>query len=80
MARLALVADELNDEVSAKILRENIKKVIGPWLNSTNSDNLLYDSTWGGICSKNGLQSPDNDFGQGWVEFLHNFQLIALVQ
>ena len=35
------------------------------WLGGTNSNNLLYDSTWGGLVSTCGLSDDQCDFGNG---------------
>ena len=65
MARLALIADSLGESAIAAEVRGNIKSVLTPWLESTNSDPLQYDQTWGGLCSSAGLRDGGADFGNG---------------
>src|SRR4051794_39695848 len=66
MARLILIAEELRDSETADFIRGNLKNVIDVWLLSNNSNPLMFDTTWKGICSSKGMDSPNNDFGQGW--------------
>ena len=49
LARLALIADFLNDKQSGVDNRAAIKRLIEPWLNNINSNKLLYDNIYGGI-------------------------------
>lgn len=65
VGRLALIADELGQTSIATSLRTTMKSYIEPWLNGKNDDTLMYDTTWGGICSKNGLANQGADFGNG---------------
>jgi endo-1,3(4)-beta-glucanase len=71
MGRLALIADQLGETTIANNIRAGMKSVIGPWLNGTNSDPLLYDNTWGGIVSRNGINNAAADFGQGYYNDHH---------
>ena len=59
-ARLALIADELKETAIAANFRELIKKILVMWFQGKNPNPLLYDRTYGGLCSKNGL----NDKGK----------------
>ncbi|KAI8319779.1 glycoside hydrolase [Martensiomyces pterosporus] len=66
VARLYQIAQEINDIASAATLRDKLVALLTPWLTSqTNSDPLVYDSTWGGVVSTKGLSDPSADFGQG---------------
>ena len=65
LARLALVADELGDTATAAKLRARLAPLSAAWLDGTNSNPLLYDTTWGGIVTTNGLSNASADFGQG---------------
>ena len=55
MGRLALIADALNETAVAATVRGNMQAVLAPWLGDTNADKLLYDPSWGGVCSSAGL-------------------------
>ncbi len=46
MARLALIADSLEEAAAATEIRGNMKAALEPWMNGTY---LRYDETWGGI-------------------------------
>jgi endo-1,3(4)-beta-glucanase len=64
--RLALIAEELGEmDVKSQLLTK-MKDLIKPWLTRTNGNVLLYDSTWGGIISKNGREDAGADYGMGW--------------
>jgi endo-1,3(4)-beta-glucanase len=71
MARLALVADELNDNETARAIRENLKADLDPWLLGTNWNALKYETAWGGLCSSQGLVDMNADYGQGWYNDHH---------
>jgi endo-1,3(4)-beta-glucanase len=68
--RLALIAEELSEP---SIIAEQTTKVAGEFHQffATDSYMLRYDPVWGGICSKDGLQAPENDYGQGWYNDHH---------
>jgi len=65
LGRLALIADQLGSSDIATSIRTNMKNYLNPWLSDKNGDRLLYDTDWGGICSKNGLANSGADFGNG---------------
>lgn len=64
-ARLAQIADELGDTASAATARTKLKPSLIKWLDGTNTNKLLFDTTWGGIISTNGSTSTGGDFGNG---------------
>ena len=71
MSRLALIADALHhDEIRNNALKQ-LKTAFEPWLSNTNSDTLVYDSTYGGIVPMNGIQNPSADFGSGYYNDHH---------
>jgi len=72
-ARLALIADEfgLTDTVTALVIA--LEQKIVRWLDNQNRDYLVYDTTWGGVVTFQGLQSSSADFGNGWYND-HHFQ------
>jgi endo-1,3(4)-beta-glucanase len=65
-ARLALIAEEVNDLDSIPAIKKFLKETIEPWLNGTfNGNGFLYDGKWGGIVTKQGSQDSGADFGFG---------------
>lgn len=64
-ARLMLIAEQLGDADALSNLTNNLKPKVQAWLNSTGSNTLRYDSTWGGIATANGLASSSNEYGNG---------------
>ena len=46
-------------------------KYITAFLDDTNSDNLVYDTNFGGIITHNGLLNPQADFGNGYYNDHH---------
>lgn len=71
MARLAIIADDMEDFETATEIRQNLKRILGQWLNGSNSNPLVYDSSWGGIVSTNGMRDSGADFGNGWYNDHH---------
>lgn len=49
LARLALIADYLNEKSSGDKARAAIKRLIIPWLDSSNTNKLHYDTVYGGL-------------------------------
>ncbi|KAJ2887071.1 hypothetical protein FB639_001444 [Coemansia asiatica] len=64
-ARIALIADEINDNESRDLAIDQATNWLEPWLNGTNADYFVYDLEWSGVISKAGLSDPMADFGQG---------------
>ena len=75
IAYMGLVANEVNDASSAKEALDFCKSVLETWLtgdNWKNSENsFVYDTTWGGIVSKNGIENPAKDYGNGYYNDHH---------
>ncbi len=65
LARLALIAEDLGDAARAKEAIEAIKRLITPWLEGTSENFYQYDSSWGGIVTKRGLEDKEVDGGNG---------------
>ena len=42
-----------------------------PWLQGLNPDALLYDKTYGGVITTNGIADPYADYGSGWYSDHH---------
>ena len=70
-ARLALIAEELGEEELAKQARDKVRPFLEGWLAGTNADRLMYEQTWGGVCSLNGLNDGGADFGNGMYNDHH---------
>ena len=73
LARLSLIAEELGEDSLAQQFRDKLQPVLESWLDGTNPDTLLYDTTWGGLVSTNGLADQNADFGLGYYQD-HHFQ------
>ena len=71
LALLALVADEFGDTVARQTAVERLTAMLEPWVKGSNADPLMYDPTWGGLCTANGLADHDADFGNGWYNDHH---------
>ncbi len=65
LGRLALIADELNEPAIAASVRARLGPLVGSWLDGTNANPLVYDTTWGGIVTTGSLASPGAEFGAG---------------
>ncbi|KAJ2309510.1 hypothetical protein IWW54_003693 [Coemansia sp. RSA 2705] len=66
VARLYQIAQEVGDATTAAALGKKLVALLTPWLVAqSNSDPLVYDSTWGGVVSTLGISDPSLDFGQG---------------
>ncbi|HTN86238.1 MAG TPA: glycosyl hydrolase, partial [Sorangium sp.] len=71
LARLAQIAEAVGKADLAEELRARLKSLINPWLNGENANPLVYDTTWGGVVTTNGLADKDADFGQGYYNDHH---------
>ena len=71
IARLAVIAEEAGESALAATYRDKVRPTLESWLEGTNSDPLVYDQTWGGICSFDGLVDGNADFGQGYYNDHH---------
>jgi len=71
LARLSLIAEEMGEEGLAQQFRDKLQPVLEGWLDGTNPDTLLYDTTWGGLVSTNGVSDPNADFGMGYYQDHH---------
>ncbi|KAG0597856.1 hypothetical protein M758_12G025700 [Ceratodon purpureus] len=74
-ARMALIAEELHlFNLVGKVV-EFLQKSLTPWfLGQFPGNQLMYDTTWGGIISRDGSRDPGADFGLG-VYNDHHFHL-----
>jgi len=71
LATLALVAEELRQDDSLRSAKAQLRAILEVWLEGTNIDPLVYDATYGGLCTKNGLDDHDADFGNGYYNDHH---------
>jgi endo-1,3(4)-beta-glucanase len=71
MGRLALIADELGETGIASGIRGRMKASLERWFTSQTPDRLIYDRTWGGVISSNGINDRGADFGYGWYNDVH---------
>jgi endo-1,3(4)-beta-glucanase len=70
VARLALIAEENKNETQMNFALQSLYDSLSPWLKGENADKFVYDTTWGGLVAKNGVNSQDADFGNGWCFLL----------
>ena len=71
LARLALIAEDLGEASLAQQFRDKVQPVLESWLDGTNPDTLLYETTWGGLVSTNGLVDSAADFGMAFYQDHH---------
>ncbi|MDB4938188.1 MAG: uncharacterized protein JWP87_5160 [Labilithrix sp.] len=71
LARLVLVAEELGDTARADAMRARLAPLVQAWLDGTNGNPLVYETSWGGIVTTRGVADPGADFGQGWFNDHH---------
>ena len=65
LARLALIADDLQQTSTAATLRARLRPLLAQWLEWNNPNPFVYDTTWGGLVTRRALANPSLDFGQG---------------
>ncbi|KXN69581.1 glycoside hydrolase family 81 protein [Conidiobolus coronatus NRRL 28638] len=71
IAKLALMAEHVGMHYLISGIIDKAKRYIEPWFNSQNSNPLIYDNTWGGIITLNGLSDEQADFGNGMYNDHH---------
>jgi endo-1,3(4)-beta-glucanase len=71
MARLALIADEIGETSIASSIRSRLKTLLQNWFNGQTSDKIIYDHTWGGVTSSNGIKDSGADYGVGYYNDVH---------
>lgn len=81
-ARLLLIADRFKQQELVEKLLSKMKTELGAWLTATNPDFLIYDQTYGGVVTSDGIRDHDADYGNGhyndhhvrmqtWIVWLH---------
>jgi endo-1,3(4)-beta-glucanase len=71
MARLALIADELGETAIATSIRSRLKTLLEKWFSGQTPDKIIYEHTWGGITSSDGIKDSGADFGVGYYNDVH---------
>ena len=71
MARLAQIADNLGIADARQQALQAVETALSPWLQGLNPNALLYDKTYGGVITTNGLSDPFADYGSGWYSDHH---------
>ncbi|KAL1529838.1 hypothetical protein AB1Y20_000769 [Prymnesium parvum] len=71
VARLVLIAEELEEKDIAKELRMRLAGKLEMWLSGGGKDGLLHDRSYGGVVSSMGLDDRGADFGAGWYNDHH---------
>lgn len=64
-ARLLLIAERFAQPAVAAQLLQKLETALTAWLTGTNADFLVYDQTFGGVVTRNGLRDQDADYGNG---------------
>lgn len=64
-ARLLLIADRFQQQALVDKLLNKMKRELGAWLSGTNADYLVYDQTFGGVVTRDGIHDKDADYGNG---------------
>ena len=80
LARLALIPDDLQETAPAASLRVRLRPLLAKWLDGTNGNPFVYDTTWGGVVTARALANPSLAFGQGRYDdhhFHHGYFLYA---
>lgn len=71
MATLALIADNLGIADARQKSISNLENSLTSWLVQSNTDSLIYDSTYGGIIPSLGILDKYSDYGSGWYSDHH---------
>lgn len=71
LATLALLADTLGIAEARKAALYTMEEAFTPWLLGANGNALVYDTTYGGVLSTNGIADRTDDFGSGWYNDHH---------
>lgn len=64
-ARLLLIADRFKQQELVEKLLSKMKTELGAWLTATNPDFLIYDQTYGGVVTSDGIHDFGADYGNG---------------
>ncbi|OLY78061.1 Endo-1,3(4)-beta-glucanase 1 [Smittium mucronatum] len=72
LARLVLIAKQLGQTERKNQIIGEMKIYFDKFFGYKTANPLYYDRTWGGLCSKDGLENSEADFGNG-IYNDHNF-------
>jgi endo-1,3(4)-beta-glucanase len=73
LARIAQIADELGDAKTASLTRQSLEPWTSRWLEGNSTNDLVYETSWGGIVVQGGLQTADYYYYNGYYND-HHFQ------
>jgi endo-1,3(4)-beta-glucanase len=71
LARIAQIADELGDAQTANLARQSLEPWTSRWLEGNSTNDLVYDTSWGGIVVQGGLQTADYYYYNGYYNDHH---------
>jgi endo-1,3(4)-beta-glucanase len=71
MAQLALIADDLGIAQPRQQALSTLELAILPWLQGTAADSFVYDKTYGGVVTAEGVADSKADYGSGWYNDHH---------
>lgn len=71
LARLELIARELGAASLADAFLDKLRTAVSSWLDGSNAQPLVYDTTWGGVVSAAGLKDSGVDYGNGYYNDHH---------
>lgn len=71
LAALALLADNLGIADARRSAIATLEQAFTPWLVGTNNNPFVYDATYGGVVTAQGLADKSSDFGAGWYNDHH---------
>ena len=71
MAMLAGLADSLGVLDQRDAALKKVKRWLEPWLEGTNDDKFVYDKSYRGVVTNQGLADKMADFGLGWYNDHH---------
>lgn len=67
LAELGFISahSQIADSSARASITTRLKTSVVAWLDATNTNKIKYDSTWGGLCTTNGMADQNGDFGNG---------------
>jgi endo-1,3(4)-beta-glucanase len=71
MAQIILIADEVKQPDIVTSVLEKLKTQLVAFLTSKYVDSFVYDTTWKGLVTVNGIKDKNADFGRGWYNDSH---------
>ncbi len=70
-ALLALYADLRNLSTERTTALQAIETSLDLWLSESNANPLIYETSYGGLCTQDGINNPSSNFGEGWYNDHH---------